>query len=170
MLDASDVRYADTLKLFGKDTIWGIDANNTPTVEDPWNTTPSWGWPQISSTIAPAFGPPLSPRKRLRPDCRRRGAYVFWNDMLYADLTFYKGLPVPALQAFNTGNSTTDALNNVAPYWRVAIEPHWGDLYWDGGHFRHVRAGHPGSIYGYRHRQLLDVSFDRQIPVFRRPI
>ena len=59
-VDASDVRYADTLKLFGKETIWGIDANNTPTVEDPWNTTPSFGWPQISSTIAPAFGPPLT--------------------------------------------------------------------------------------------------------------
>ena len=59
-LDASDVRYADTFKLFGKDTIWGLDANNTPTVEDPWNTTPSFGWPQISSTIAPAFGPPLT--------------------------------------------------------------------------------------------------------------
>ena len=55
--------------------------------------------------------------------------------MLYADLTFYKGLPVPALQAFNTGNSTTDALSNVAPYWRVAIEPHWGDLYWEAGTF-----------------------------------
>ena len=39
-----NVRYADTFKLFGKDTIWGIDANNAPTVEDPWNTTPSWGW------------------------------------------------------------------------------------------------------------------------------
>ena len=29
-LDASDVRYADTFKLFGQDTIWGIDVNNTP--------------------------------------------------------------------------------------------------------------------------------------------
>ena len=42
-VDASDVRYADTLQLFGKDTIWGIDVNNAPTVEDPWNTTPSGG-------------------------------------------------------------------------------------------------------------------------------
>src|SRR5947209_752998 len=57
-LDGSDLRYADTFKLFGKETIWGLDANNSPTVEDPWNTTPSWGWPQISSTIAPAFAPP----------------------------------------------------------------------------------------------------------------
>src|SRR5271165_7011896 len=62
-LDASDVRYADTLKLFGKDTIWGIDVNNTPTIEDPWNTTPAFGWPQISSTISPGatlYGPPLT--------------------------------------------------------------------------------------------------------------
>jgi len=60
-VDASDVRYADTLKLFGKDTIWGIDANNTPTVEDPWNTTPSWGWPQISSDHRPGLRPPADP-------------------------------------------------------------------------------------------------------------
>ena len=83
-LDASDVRYADTLKLFGKDTIWGIDANNAPTVEDPWNTTPSWGWPQISSTIAPAFGPPLTHLEGSYTGIvGGAGAYVFWDDMLY---------------------------------------------------------------------------------------
>ena len=129
-MDASDVRYADTLKLFGKETIWGLDANNTPTVEDPWNTTPSFGWPQISSTIAPAFGPPLTHIENgYGQIVGGAGAYVFWNDMLYGDLTFYKGLPVPVLQAFNTGNSTTDALSNVAPYWRLALEPHWGQHY-----------------------------------------
>ena len=51
----------------------------------------------------------------------------------------YKGLPVPALQALNVGNSTTDAVTNVAPYWRVALEPHWGDSLPDGRHVRHVR-------------------------------
>ena len=65
-------------------------------MEDPWNTTPSFGWPQISSTIAPAFGPPLT---HLEDGYGQivggAGAYVFWNDMLYADLTFYKGLPGP---------------------------------------------------------------------------
>jgi hypothetical protein len=125
-VDASDVRYADTLKLFGKDTIWGIDANNTPTVEDPWNTTPSFGWPQISSTIAPAFGPPLTHLENgYGQIVGGAGAYVFWNDMLYADFTAYKGLPQGVLHAFNEPRpSTTDALSNVAPYWRVAIEPH----------------------------------------------
>ncbi len=163
-LDASDVRYADTLKLFGKDTIWGIDANNSPTVEDPWNTTPSWGWPQISSTIAPAFAPPLTHLEGSYTSIvGGAGAYVFWNDMLYADLTFYKGLPVPALQAFNVGNSTTDALNNVAPYWRVAIEPHWGDVYWEAGTFGMYGQVTPGRVYGYGTDNFFDVGFDSQI-------
>jgi hypothetical protein len=78
----------------------------------------------------PAFGPPLTHLEGSYTGIvGGAGAYVFWNDMLYANLTFYKGLPVPALQAFNVGNSTTDALANVAPYWRVALEPHWGPHY-----------------------------------------
>jgi hypothetical protein len=163
-VDASDVRYADTLTLLGKGTVWGIDANNTPTVEDPWNTTPSFGWPQISSTIAPAFGPPLTHIENgYGQIVGGAGAYVFWNDMLYADLTFYKGLPVPVLQAFNTGNSTTDALSNVAPYWRVAIEPHWGDLYWMVGTFGMYGHVTPGRVYGFGTDNFLDVGFDSQI-------
>ena len=83
--------------------------------------------------------------------------------MLYADLTFYKGLPVPVLQAFNTGNSTTDALSNVAPYWRVAIEPHWGDLYWEAGTFGMYGQVTPGRVYGFGTDNFLDVGFNSQI-------
>ena len=164
-VDASDVRYADTLKLFGKDTIWGIDANNTPTVEDPWNTTPSWGWPQISSTIAPAFGPPLTHLESgYGQIVGGAGAYVFWNDMLYADFTAYKGLPQNVLYAFNEPNPpTSDAMANVAPYWRVAIEPHWGDLYWETGTFGMYGRITPGRVYGYGTDNFLDVGFDSQI-------
>ena len=162
-LDASDVRYADTLNLFGKETIWGIDANNTPTVEDPWNTTPSWGWPQISSTIAPAFGPPSTHvEDGYGQIVGGAGAYAFWNDMLYGSLTFYKGLPVPVLQAFNAGNSTTDALSNVAPYWRLALEPHWGLHYLMVGTFGMYGQITPGRQYGYGTDNYLDVGFDSQ--------
>ena len=162
-LDASDVRYADTLRLFGEDTIWGLDANNTPTVEDPWNTTPSWGWPQISSTIAPAFGPPSTHiEDGYTTIVGGAGAYVFWNNMLYADFTAYKGLPVPALQAFGDGNSTTDAVNNVAPYWRIALEPHWGDHYLMVGTFGMYGQITPGRQYGFGTDNYLDVGFNSQ--------
>ena len=162
-LDASDVRYADTFKLFGKDTIWGIDANNAPTVEDPWNTTPSWGWPQISSTIAPAFAPPLTHIEgSYTTIVAGAGGYLFWNDMLYASLIGYKGLPVGALQALGDGNSTTDAITNVAPYWRVALEPHWGSHYLMVGTFGMYGQVVPGRQYGFGTDNYLDVGFDSQ--------
>ena len=162
-VDASDVRYADTFKLFGQDTIWGLDANNTPTVEDPWNTTPAFGWPQISSTIAPAFAPPLTHiESGYGQIVGGAGAYLFWNDMLYADFTAYKGLPVSVLQAFNTGNSTTDAVTNVAPYWRLALEPHWGPHYLMVGTFGMYGQVVPGRQYGFGTDNFLDVGFDSQ--------
>jgi hypothetical protein len=163
-LDASDVRYADTLKLFGQDTIWGIDANNTPTVEDPWNTTPAFGWPQISSTIAPAFAPPLTHLESgYGQIVGGAGAYVFWNDMLYADFTAYKGLSVSELYAFNEPSPpTTDAITNVAPYWRLALEPHWGSHYLMVGTFGMYGQVAPGRQYGIGTDNYLDVGFDSQ--------
>ena len=162
-LDASDVRYADTLKLFGKDMVWGVDANNTPTVEDPWNTTPAFGWPQISSTVAPAFAPPLTHIEGAYTTIvGGAGLYGFWNDMLYADLSAYKGLPVPALQALSVGNSTTDAVTNVAPYWRLALEPHWGSHYLMVGAFGMYGQIAPGRQYGIGTDNFLDIGFDSQ--------
>ncbi len=162
-LDGSDIRYADTFKLFEKDFIWGIDANNTPTIEDPWNTTPSWSWPQFSSTIAPAFGPPSTHiESGYGQIVGGAGLYGFWNDMLYADFTAYKGLPVAALTLFNDGNSSTDAVTNVAPYWRVALEPHWGDHYLMVGTFGMYGQVAPGRVYDYSTDNYLDVGFDSQ--------
>jgi hypothetical protein len=162
-LDASDVRYADTLTLSDRNMVWGIDANNTPTVEDPWNTTPSFGWPQISSTIAPAFAPPLTHIEGSYTGLvGGAGLYGFWNDMLYADFTAYKGLPVPVLQALNVGNSTTDAVTNVAPYWRLAVEPHWGSHYLMVGTFGMYGQIAPARQYGIGTDNFLDIGFDSQ--------
>ncbi len=89
-LDASDIRYVDSFKLFGADSFWGITINNTPTVQDVWNTTPAFGFPQIASSIAPAFSPPLTHiESGWGQQVVGAGGYVFWNDMLYAELTGY---------------------------------------------------------------------------------
>ncbi len=51
--DNVDVRYANTTSIHGIHVIYGITANNNPSVQDPWNTTPAWGFPYAASTIAP---------------------------------------------------------------------------------------------------------------------
>src|ERR1700687_4790365 len=48
--DNTDVRYANTTKLFTKDLAYGITLNNNPTVEDLWNSTPAWGFPWVGSS------------------------------------------------------------------------------------------------------------------------
>ena len=50
--DNADVRYANTANLGWLDLIYGITANNNPTVQDLWNTTPGWSFPQAASTLA----------------------------------------------------------------------------------------------------------------------
>ena len=82
--------------------------------------------------------------------------------MLYASLIAYKGLPVPVLQALNDGNSTTDALTNVAPYWRLALEPHWDSHYLMMGTFGMYGQVAPGRQYGIGTDNFLDVGFDSQ--------
>lgn len=42
-LDNTDVRYAKHTTLGSKDLLYGLTVNNSPTVEDVWNSTPSWG-------------------------------------------------------------------------------------------------------------------------------
>ncbi len=74
----------------------------------------------------------------------------------------YKGFSVPALQAMNVGNSTTDAVTNVAPYWRVALEPHWGSHYLMVGTFGMYGQVAPGRQYGFGTDNFLDVGFDSQ--------
>ena len=128
-VDASDIRYADTLKLFGKDTIWGIDANNTPTVEDPWNTTPSFGWPQSPRPSRPPSG---RRRPTSRTDMARSSAaqaHTFLERHAVRRLTSTRDFPFPCCRLSTNRQLDDGRVSNVAPYWRVALEPHWGDHY-----------------------------------------
>ncbi len=55
--DNTDIRYANTGRLDKFDVIYGITANNNPTVGDPWNTTPAWGFPYAAAgDLAPGPG------------------------------------------------------------------------------------------------------------------
>ena len=44
-LDNTDIRYANTAMLGHSPVVWGVTLNNNPTVGDPWNSTPAWGFP-----------------------------------------------------------------------------------------------------------------------------
>ena len=140
--DASDIRYVDSFKLFGADTYFGVTVNNTPTMQDVWNTTDAWSFPELSSGVAPAFKPPATHIDALAQIVGGAGAYVFWNDMLYAELTAYGGYNKSTLEAFGMlpAGATPNVQEGVQPYWRLALEPHWGDNYLNDRDVRDVWA------------------------------
>ena len=52
--DQMDVRAVTNATIAGVKTVLGLSLNNNPTVQDPFNTLPAWGFPYTSSALAPS--------------------------------------------------------------------------------------------------------------------
>jgi hypothetical protein len=133
--DNLDIRFARTATIGNMGVVFGVSVNNSPTVQDLWNTTPAWGFPYISSALAPA--PTAAPliAGGLAQSVLGATAYAMVNDHWYLEAGGYRGLSDRWLK-----NVGLDADNNVhiqgaAPYWRVAWQADRGKQYFSVGAF-----------------------------------
>jgi hypothetical protein len=145
--DNTDIRFANTTKLSGKELVYGLDINNNPTVQDLWNSTPAWGYPWISSDFAPTPGASPIINGQLAQDVAGLGAYAMWNNHLYLELNAYRSEHVGGPQP-NPGTGFGYNIHGAAPYWRAA----WQELtaktqYEIGTYGMHVRST-PNQIVG----------------------
>jgi hypothetical protein len=125
--DNTDVRFARTASIGSLDLVYGITANNNPTVQDLWNTTPAWSFPYASSTLAPTPATKTLIEGAFAAHVGGVGAYTFINDLLYLEVAGYQTLSFSQQNALGTDPFAAPGLfGGVAPYWRAAIEPHWG--------------------------------------------
>ncbi len=159
-IDNTDVRYANTTKLGGKELVYGLNVNNNPTVEDLWNSTPAWGYSWVADDWAPT--PTAAPViASLGQDVAGFGGYAMWNNHLYLDATLYRSEHVGNPQP-NTGTDFGFNVRGLAPYWRVA----WQQLtpktqYEFGTYGMHMRSS-PGAITGLED-DFTDWGLDAQI-------
>jgi hypothetical protein len=161
-LDGSDVRYVQQFQLFGKGASFGIDVNNAPTFQDPWNTLNDWQFPQFAWGYG-SFGVPATQYDALQATVAGAGMYLYWNDLVYAELTAYGGLNQNTLEVLGGApGPTPDKHPGVMPYWRLAVEPHWGDHYLMLGTYGMYSQTVPGGSYGFGNDQYLNVGFDAQ--------
>ena len=125
--DNTDVRFAGTTSVGSLDVIYGITANNNPTVQDVWNTTPAWSFPYAVSTLASTPSSKTMIEGAFAAHVGGVGAYTFINDLLYLELTGYQTLGFNQQNALGTDPfGAPGQFGSVAPYWRIALEPHWG--------------------------------------------
>lgn len=125
-VDNVDVRVAGHFTAGGVDAGYGVTVNNNPTVSDIYNTTPAWGFPFASSSVAVAPNASTLIDGGLAQQIAGIGVYTMLNQTLYAELAGYRTAD-GALSVFRAGtDKTTDAvLDGTAPYWRLALQHGW---------------------------------------------
>jgi hypothetical protein len=123
--DNTDIRYARTGTINGTNIVYGITANNNPTVQDVWNTIPAWSFPYISSEIAPTPAASTMLQGTWAGRVGGTGAYVWINNMVYAEFTAYGALDPRTLTTLGADPTGGPRFDGAAPYWRLAIEKTW---------------------------------------------
>lgn len=159
--DNLDVRYAQTGKLFDKPVILGVTVNNNPTVQDPWNSTPAWGFPFAASGLAPTPAAATLVDGGLGEAVMGAGGYALWNNLLYTEFDVYKGLGRDVRNALGTVPVADSNSYGVVPYWRVALQHDFGEHYLEVGTFgltSDVFAGGQDNLGRSDH--LTDVALD----------
>src|ERR1017187_8672563 len=89
--DNTDVRYANTGSIGDMPVTYGITANNNPTVQDPWNTTPAWAFrgAYAVSNVAPSPAASTFIDGALAAHSMGVGGYVWINNLVYLELSGY---------------------------------------------------------------------------------
>jgi hypothetical protein len=132
-LDITDIRFANTTAVGGKNLVYGITVNNSPTVQDLWNSTPSWGYPFEDSEVAPAPAAGAIIAGALDQQVGGIGLYALWNQLVYAEFTAYHTTKSGIASPLGAGTRTDMVVDSFAPYWRVAIQHQWGEHYLSAG-------------------------------------
>jgi hypothetical protein len=167
--DNTDVRYADSTSIGNLSVTYGITANNGPTVQDPWNTTPAWAFPYAVSTLGFGFGPTTIIDGTFAAHVGSVGAYAYLNDMLYLEASVYRTLSPNAQNDLGTDPFDAPGLFDAAPYWRAAFEPHWGNHWLEVGTFGmaanvhpFINPGTPDTSTFSQTDKYTDIGFDTQ--------
>ena len=159
-IDNIDLRYANHGKLASKPILYGFTVNNSPTVQDVWNTTPVWGFPFGSSGVAPA--PTATPliNEGLAQSVAGFGSYALWNGHLYGELSVYRSAPQGG--AHPPDASSELITKGVTPYWRFAYQQTLGKHYVELGTFGLASSLYPTGVTGPTDRYD-DIGADLQL-------
>ena len=157
-IDNVDIRYAGKAAVGGSTELaYGVTLNNSPSVQDLWNTTPVWGFPFIGSDAAPGGAAGTLIDEGLAQNVLGLGGYAMLANHVYGEVSLYRS----ALQGSAAPTSETGAIHGVAPYWRLALQQEWEHRYLMVGTFGLHGSLFPDVLSGPRN-SYTDVGVDAQ--------
>lgn len=120
-LDQVDVRFAKAMSIGSKDMTLGLSINNNPSVQDPFNTLPVWGFPYTDSPAGYGMGDYAPKSEGLGQHVLGISAYTLFDKNWYAELGTYHSLsPVLAHHLGADPAEDPGKLSGGNIYWRFA--------------------------------------------------
>lgn len=161
-LEMADIRYAREFMLKETSVLVGATLNNSPTVQDVWNTVPMWSFPNLSSPVG--VMPPSTPAidMNLASQVAGLGVYTWIGGHYYLEASAYRTAD-GAFSVLRAGQPTSTpggvaVLRGYNPYWRFAYERDWGVHSLEFGTFGLVVDRYPDNTLAYgatdRYRDL----------------
>jgi len=160
--DNTEVRYADTGTVAGQTLTYGIFTNNNPGMEDPWNSTPVWGFPFSSSGLAPTPGASTLVEQGLAQQVVGLGAYVMIDHSVYLDIAGYHSLGAHAQETLGIDPDGYNDVSGIAPYWRAAYTGAAGNHDYEVGIFGLDADTYPGRVSTEGHDNFFDLGLDSE--------
>jgi hypothetical protein len=144
--DALDVRHAWEGTILGTDYVGGVLVGNQLGNTSLWNSTPPNNFPYNSSRIAPTPQAGTIFDDSLNGQILGPGAYISWNDWIYAEVSTYFPLSHNVDQA--VGNPLADKYDGVIPFWHVALQHDFDhhEHYIELGTFGVTADKYPGGL------------------------
>jgi hypothetical protein len=160
--DNTELRFADSGKIGARDVVYGVYLNNNPTMQDPWNSTPAWGFPFTSSDLAPT--PAASPliAGGLAQQVAGLGAYLMVSSTVYLELGGYHTLGAQFQKSLGVDPTDETQVTGLAPYWRLAAQKTVAGGTWEFGTFGLAARTYPGRDPSAGKDAIVDFGVDSQ--------
>lgn len=168
-LDNTDIRYARTFMAGGKHLTLGATINNSPTVEDLWNSTPVWGYPFASSAVAPAPTAATLIDGTLGQQVGGIGAYASWGNFIYGAVSVYSTTNSGIARPLGAGTEPDTITDGAVPYWRLALYHQSGKHSFEIGTYGLTADVYPSGTDSGPTDAFTDYAFDAQYQFISNP-
>jgi len=159
-IDNTEIRFAATGTILGQESVFGVDVNNNPTMQDLWNTTPAWGFPYASSGLAPVPAAATLIYGGFAQQVAGVTIYTMLKNILYLELGPYATLPAGVQDSLGIEPDGENRIKGVAPYWRVVLQHEWNGNYISAGTFGLLSWVYPGRVKSAGTDRYTDLGFD----------
>ncbi len=139
-LDNTDLRLTTPFDVKDTELRVGLDVNNGPTVQDPFNSTFAWGYPYVASAfMAVPQAQPILTGAMIGNTIGVTG-YAWYDKSLYLEAGGYSSYGPTALSMAGTAypGNPLGGTSGIAPYLRAAYEWNWND-----------QSAHIGTLFLY---------------------